>query len=95
MLPKILRSSIDPTKLSSTIKGVIISLSSVVIMVASVAFHTTLDTNQVAAFADQAAQTVSAVGIAFGMIHTMYGIIIKIVHVITKNKSTSGDFDAN
>ncbi len=75
-----LQSSIDPTKLSNTIRGIIISLSSVIILIASVKFNTSLSQNQVAAFADQMASTVSAIGIAVGMIHTLYGLVIKVIN---------------
>lgn len=80
MLPTLLQSSIDPTKLSSTIRGIIISLSSIVILFASTHLHINVTTNQIAAFADQTAATVSAVGLAIGMIHTLYGLVVKIVN---------------
>ena len=84
----IISSSVDPTKLSNTIKGIIISSSSIIILFASVKLHTTLSTDQVAVFADQIAQTVSAVGIAYGAIHTLYGVVLKVIHRITVAKTT-------
>jgi hypothetical protein len=81
MNPKI-ASSIDPTKLSNTIKGLIIGSSSLIILVASVKFNIQLSDSQVIAFADQIAQTVSAVGLAAGMIHTLYGIFVKVLHKV-------------
>lgn len=88
MNSKILQSSGNPEELSRTVKGIIISFSSVIILIASIYFHTSLSTDQVAAFADQVAQTVSAVGIAYGAIHTLYGLIMKIVHTVDSKLAT-------
>lgn len=86
MNPKI-SSSINATQLSNTIKGLIISLSSVITFVASFYFHETVSQYQILAFADQIANTISAIGIAYGMIHTLFGLILKIVHKVTVEKS--------
>ena len=76
------QSSTDPTKLSKTISGLIISSSSIIILVASIGLHTTVSTNQIASFADQVAQTVSAIGVAVGLIHSLYGATLKIVNAV-------------
>jgi predicted transporter len=85
----IIASSVDPTKLSNTIKGIIISLSSVIIFVASVYFNTSVSSDQVMSFANQTANTVAAVGIAFGALHTMYGLLVKALNKVTTKKNES------
>lgn len=78
----IFRSSIDPTQLSNTVRGIILSMSSVVIMASALLLGKEVTPQTVTAFADQVAQTIAAIGIAAGMIHTTYGLIMKVVHAI-------------
>ncbi len=78
-----LTSSEDYSKLADTVKGVIVSLSSVIIFIGALkGFSVT--TNQIAQFAQQAGTTIGAFGTAIGSIWTMYGIIKKIVIKFTQ-----------
>lgn len=82
------QSSTDPTKLSNTIKGLIITSSSVITLFAAYFLHTTVTSNQIALYADTAAQTVSAMGIAFGAIHTFYGLTMKAIRLVVSSYQT-------
>lgn len=87
-------SSVDPTKLSNTVKGLIISFSSIIILISSVYLHTSVSEMQIASFADQVAQTISAVGVAIGLIHTLYGVVIKVLNRFL-NSGTQTSIDKN
>lgn len=64
-------SSEDPSKLGDTVRGLIISLSAVLIFVAS-HFNVTLDQSQVVEIA-------TVLGGAVGAIWTLYGLVKKLI----------------
>ena len=67
----LLGSSVDPSQLSATISGLIISLSAVIILIAG-HFGLVLGT-------DQISQIAVAFGGAIGAIATLYGLIRKVL----------------
>ena len=76
-------SSEDYTKLADTVKGVIVSLSSIIIFIGALkGFPVSQD--QIIQFAQQAGTTIGAFGTAVGSIWTLYGLIKKIIVAITK-----------
>jgi len=68
---KYIASSVNPNQLSTTISGLIITLSSLIILGAS-HFGVSLGTEEISTIATQA-------GIAIGAITTLYGAIRKIL----------------
>jgi len=72
-----LTSSEDYNKLADTVKGVIVSLSSVIIFVAALKGVTVTQAG-VLAFAQQAGTTIGAFGATIGAIWTFYGLIKKV-----------------
>jgi len=75
---KFLLSSVDPSKLSATVTGLIISLASVVILIAG-HFGITLTTEAVTAYA-------AHIGEAIGSIVFIFGLLRKIVMLfVTKS----------
>lgn len=76
-----LSSSIDPTQLSATVSGVILSASAIIILIAS-QFGFNIDNSSVSAFASQA-------GIAIGALWFIFGVIRKIIVAIQQKWSTS------
>jgi hypothetical protein len=72
---KFLASSVDSSKLSVTISGLIISFSSLIILVAS-HYGLTLGAEDVSNLATQA-------GLAVGAITTLYGLIRKILIAVS------------
>lgn len=71
-------SSEDYNKLADTVKGVIVSLSSVIIFIGALKGFP-ISTSQITQFAQQAGTTIGAFGTAVGSIWTMYGLLKKIV----------------
>lgn len=70
-----LSSSVDPAKLSTTVSGVIVSLSAILIFVAG-KFGIMLGAEQISLLAVQ-------IGGAVGALATLYGIIRKIVVIVS------------
>lgn len=72
-------SSVNPGQLSATVSGAILTVSSLIIMVAGLAGFQLAET-QVAEFAQQ-------VGLAAGSLWFLYGVLRKIVVVISQRFS--------
>lgn len=66
-----LQSSQDPTQVSNTVKGVILSLSSIIVFVAAQVFHITLTADNILALATE-------VGSLAGILWMLYGLIMKV-----------------
>lgn len=79
-------SSEDPQKLADTVKGAIISISSVIIFIGAWK-GITVDQAGIEAFAQQIGTTVSAVTFAVGTVWTTYGLIKKGVMKLVEKKS--------
>lgn len=73
-----LSSSEDPQKLADTVKGAIISISSIIIFIAAWK-GIVVDSAGIEAFAQQIGTTVSAATFAIGSVWTTYGIIKKLI----------------
>lgn len=72
VLNPLIASSTDPTQVSNTIKGLILSFSSAIIMFAAVIFHWNINPSDLANYA-------TGIGMFAGGIWFMYGIFHKIV----------------
>jgi len=68
---KYIASSVNPNQLSTTISGLIITLSSVIILVAS-KYGLVISTDDISSIATQ-------VGLAIGALTTIYGLIRKLL----------------
>lgn len=66
-----LQSSQDPSQVSNTVKGVILSLSSIIVFVAAQVFHITLTADNILALATE-------VGSLAGILWMLYGLIMKV-----------------
>ena len=66
-----LSSSVDGTQVANTVKGIILSLSAVIIMVAGLSGVPLADS--------QVAEAASAIGLAAGSLWTLYGLVMKVV----------------
>lgn len=77
-------SSVDYNQLSKTVEGIILTLSSVIIMVASIKGVVILP-EQIQAFAANAATTVSAFGVMIGAITALAGAIRKFLVMCSTN----------
>ena len=75
-------SSIDPQKLSATVEGAIMTVSSLIIFVAAWK-GIQVDQNQILAFAQNAGATAAAFGTAIGLGYSLFGILRKIVVKLT------------
>ena len=73
-----LSSSVDGTQVANTVRGVILSLSAVVIMVAGLAGVPLADS--------QVAEAASAIGLAAGSLWTLYGLILRVVVYFAEQK---------
>ncbi len=71
MLPKIFQSSIDASKLSATVTGIIISFSALIIYLLHV-IGINIGSEEVSNFATQ-------VGLATGALWTIYGFLRKVI----------------
>lgn len=78
-------SSVDYNKLSTTVEGFIVGVSSIIIFFASLK-DITVGTDQVAQFAQQAGTTIGAFGTFVGSIWTLYGLLRKVVVALTEKK---------
>ena len=78
-------SSEDYNKLADTVRGVIVSLSSIIIFVGALKGFP-VSNDQIIQFAQQAGTTIGAFGTAVGSIWTMYGLIKKIIVKLTKTQ---------
>ena len=67
-----LSSSQDPEQIATTVKGIVLALSSVIILVAGSVFHITLSAGDVLSLATD-------IGIGAGAVWTIYGLIMKLV----------------
>ena len=76
-----LQSSQDPTQVANKVKGVILLMSSAIILFASLFFHLTLSANDVISLATEAGATA-------GAIWTIYGTILHIVTWIGSIRKT-------
>lgn len=65
-------SSQDPEQIAQTVKGIVLGLSSVIILVATQFFHVTLSANDVLSLATEA-------GTIAGVILTLYGLVMKLL----------------
>lgn len=79
-------SSEDPQKLADTVKGAIISISSILIFIGAYK-GITVDQAGVEAFAQQIGTTVSAVTTAIGLVWTTYGLLKKGLMKLVEKKS--------
>ena len=71
-LSPIVASSTDPTEVGNTVKGIILTASSLIIFFTFAFFHITFTQADVSSFADE-------VGITVGAIWTLFGVIHKVV----------------
>lgn len=65
----------DPTKISTTVKGAVLTVSSMIILIGSIVFHVQISSNDVVTFATE-------IGTIAGAIATLYGGLMKIVVLI-------------
>lgn len=65
-----LQSSADPTQVSNTVRGAILTVSTLIIFVAAQVFHLTLSANDVIALATE-------IGTLAGVVWFFYGLIFK------------------
>lgn len=66
MLHSFFASSQDSTQVSNRVKGIILGLSSIIILVASQFFHITLSANDVVSLASEAGTIVGAIWAIYG-----------------------------
>lgn len=76
-------SSVDYNKLSTTIEGLIVGLSSVIVFFGSLK-GIPVGQDAIALFAQQAGTTVGAFGAFIGSLMTVFGVIRKIVVAFTE-----------
>lgn len=72
-----LQSSADPSSVSNTVRGLVLSLSSLIIVAGGV-FGVPLTDTQIASLAASA-------GLAAGSLWTLYGLVLKLVMFFGKN----------
>ena len=65
-------SSIDPTQVSNTVKGLVVAFSGVIILVAQQFFHITLSANDIISLATE-------LSVGAGAVWTIYGLIMKVL----------------
>lgn len=70
-------SSQNPEEIANSVKGIILALSSVIILVAQQFFHITLSANDVISFATEAS-------LGAGAVWTIYGLGLKLLARIFK-----------
>lgn len=68
----VISSSQNPEQIASTVKGLVLSFSAIIILVAQQFFHINLTATDVASFATEAS-------IAAGAIWTLYGLVLKVL----------------
>lgn len=83
ILHPLIASSIDPTKISATITGILTGLSGVIMLVATV-YHYPLSASQLNNFIQEFAAAASAIVTAGGMAYAIFGILRKVVVAIFK-----------
>lgn len=71
-LKGIIASSQNPEEVANTVKGIVLALSSIIILIAANVFHFHMTASDVAGLATE-------LGMAAGAMWTMYGLIMKIV----------------
>lgn len=67
-----LTSSQNPEEIANTVKGLVLSFSAIIILIAQQFFHINLSATDVASFATEAS-------IAAGAVWTIYGIVLKVL----------------
>lgn len=65
-------SSTDPNEVANTVKGLVVSFSAIIIIVAQQFFHLTLSSNDVLSLA-------SELSLGAGAVWTIYGLIMKVL----------------
>lgn len=86
VLHPIIASSIDPTKISATITGILTGLSGIIMLIATV-YHYPLSASQLNNFIQEFAAAASAIVTAGGMAYAIFGILRKVVVAIFKKPS--------
>lgn len=76
----ILSSSVNPTQLSATVSGAILSISALIIYGAANFFHVVIGSDAISAFATQA-------GLAVGSLYFIFGVIRKVIVTIQQKFS--------
>lgn len=84
-LHPLIASSIDPTKLSATITGILTGLSGVIMLVATV-YHYPLTPDQLNNFIQQFAAATSAIVTAGGLAYAVFGLLRKAVVLVFSKK---------
>lgn len=74
----LIASSQDPSQIANTVKGIVLSLSAIIILAAQQFFHIGLNANDVLSLATEA-------GMAAGAVWTIYGLVMKVVVYFGKN----------
>jgi hypothetical protein len=72
-------SSQDPEQVANTVKGLVLSFSAIIILLAQQFFHLSLSANDVASFATEAS-------VAAGAVWTLYGLVMKLLVLVFKPK---------
>lgn len=88
ILHPLVASSIDPTKVSATVTGILTSLSGIIMIIATV-YHYPLTANQLNNFIQEFAAAASAIVTAGGMAYAIFGILRKVVAAIFKTKNNT------
>lgn len=83
----VIASSVDATKVSATVTGILTGLSGVIMLIATV-YHYPLQQNQLNNFIQEFAAATSAVVTAGGMAFTAYGLLRKLTLRVFPSKNT-------
>lgn len=83
VLHPLIASSIDPTKVSATVTGILTGLSGIIMLVATV-YHFPLTHDQLNNFIQQFAAATSAVITAGGMAYGVFGVLRKVIVAMFK-----------
>lgn len=84
-LHPLIASSIDPTKVSATVTGILTGLSGIIMLFATV-YHFPLTHDQLNNFIQEFAAATSSIITAAGAAYTIFGLLRKVVAAVFKKK---------